>query len=96
MENTFGSFLKQKRQEKNLTQKQLANLLFVTVSAVNKWEKDVARPDISLLPKLSEILGVTEHELITASVDKQLREEKSQAKKWRVLSFSWSLFFYIT
>lgn len=95
MENTFGSFLKQKRQEKNLTQKQLADLLFVTVSAVNKWEKDVARPDISLLPKLSEILGVTEHELITASVDKQLREEKSQAKKWRVLSFSWSLFFYI-
>lgn len=95
MENSFGEFLKQKRQEKKLTQKELAELLIISPSAVSKWEKDVAHPDITLLPKLSEILGVTEHELITASVDKESREEKSQAKKWRVFSFSWSLFFYI-
>ena len=95
MENSFGWFLKQKRQEKNLTQKQLAKILFVTESAVSKWEKDVAHPDITLLPKLSEILGVTEHELITASVDELARKEKAQAKKWRTLSFSWSLFFYV-
>lgn len=95
MENSFGSFLKQKRQEKNLTQKGLAKLLFVSESAVSKWEKDVAHPDITLLPKLSEILGVSEHELITASIDNKAREEKVQAKKWRVFSLSWSLFFYI-
>lgn len=95
MENTFGSFLRQKRQEKNLTQKQLSKLLFVSESSISKWEKDVAHPDITLLPKLSEILGVSEHELITASVDKKAREEKNQAKKWRALSLSWSLFFYI-
>jgi transcriptional regulator with XRE-family HTH domain len=70
-------------------------MLFVSESTVSKWEKDVAHPDITLLPKLSEILGVTEHELITASVDNKAREEKKQAKKWRTLSFSWSLFFYI-
>lgn len=95
MEKTFGEFFKQKRIEKNLTQKQLANQLFVTESTVSKWEKNVAHPDITLLPKLSEILGVTEHELITASVDNKTREEKKQAKKWRTLSFSWNLFFYI-
>lgn len=95
MVNSFGEFLKLKRQEKNLTQKELAKLLFVSESAVSKWEKDVAHPDITLLPKLSEILGVTEHELITASVDEKLKEEKAQAKKWRAFSFSWSLFFYI-
>lgn len=95
MKNTFGEFLKEKRLEKNLTQKDLAERLFVSASAVSKWEKDVAHPDITLLPKLSEILGVTEHELITASVDKQARLEKTQARKWRVVSFSWSLFFYI-
>ena len=55
----FGEFLKQKRQEKNLTQKQLSNLLFVSESTISKWEKDVAHPDITLLPKLSEILEVT-------------------------------------
>ena len=95
MENSFGDFLKQKRQEKNLTQKDLANMLHVSESAISKWEKDVARPDISLLPILAEILGVSEHEIITASIDKQSRAEKIQAKKWRTLSFSWSLFFYI-
>ena len=95
MASSFGEFLRQKRQEKNLTQKGLAKLIFVSESAVSKWEKNAAHPDITLLPKLSEILGVTEHELITASVDNDLREEKSQAKKWRVFSLSWSLFFYI-
>lgn len=96
MNKSFGAFLKNKRQEKNLTQKQLAKLLVVSESAVSKWEKDVAHPDISLLPKLSEILEVSEHELITASIDEKSRAEKVQAKKWRTLSFSWSFFFYIS
>ena len=95
MENNFGLFFKEKRQEKNLTQKQIANILFVTESAVSKWEKGVAHPDITLLPKLSEILGVSEHELITASLDNKSREEKSMAKKWKILSLSWNWFFYI-
>ena len=83
MENTFGSFLSKKRKEKNLTQKELSKMLFVSESTVSKWEKNVAHPDITLLPKLSEILGVSEHELITASIDNKAREEKNQAKKWR-------------
>ena len=78
-----------------MTQKELAKILFISESAISKWEKDVAHPDITLLPKLAEILGVSEHELITASVDDRAREERAQAKKWRAFSFSWSLFFYI-
>lgn len=93
---TFGDFLKQKRLEKNLTQKQLANILFVSESAVSKWEKGVSHPDITMLPKLSEVLSVSEHELITASIDNQSRKEKSQAKKWRALVVTWELFFYIS
>jgi len=96
MENSFGIFLKQKRQEKNITQKDLAKMLIVSESAVSKWERDVAHPDITLLPKLAEILGVTEHELITASIDNKQREENVQAKKWRTFTLSWSLFFYIS
>lgn len=95
MEKSFGEFLRQKRQEKNFTQKELSKLLYVSESAVSKWEKGVAHPDITILPKLSELLGVSEHELITASIDNKAREEKVQAKKWRVLSLSWSLSFYI-
>lgn len=96
MEVSFGEFIKQKRQEKNLTQKNLAEMLYVSESAVSKWEKNVARPDISLLTKLSSILGVTEHELINASIDKTARKEQQEAKKWRVLSKSYSLFFLIS
>ena len=95
MQCGFGEFLKQKRCEKNLTQKDLAQMLFVSESAVSKWEKNVAHPDITLLPKLSSILDVSEHELITASIDNNARIEKAQAKKWKTLSLSWNLFFYI-
>ena len=96
MENNFGVFFKQKRNEKNLTQKDLAKLLFVSESAVSKWESGVSHPDITLLPRISEIFGVTEHELITASIDTNARIEKAQARKWRTFSFSWDLFFYIS
>lgn len=95
MENSFGEFLKLRRQEKKLTQKDLSKMLYVSESTVSKWEKDVAHPDITILPQLSKILGVTEHELITASIDDNSRKEKVQAKKWRAFSFSWCLFFYI-
>ena len=96
MNNTFGDFLKEKRQEQNLTQKDLAKILFVSESAVSKWERNAARPDIALLVSLANTLNVTEHELLTASMDTQARKEKAQAKKWRALSSFWSLFFYIS
>ena len=76
MEHSFGNFLKERRQEKKLTQKELAKLLFVSESTISKWEKDIAHPDITLLTKLSELLDVSEHELITASIDNKAREEK--------------------
>ena len=95
MKHTFGEFLKEKRQEKGLTQKELAARLFVSPSAVSKWEKDVAHPDITLLPSLAAMLDVSEHELITASVDEAARTERVQARRWRVLAFSWQLFFFI-
>jgi len=95
MESNFGEFLRLKRQQKGLTQRELAQMLFVSESAVSKWEGNAARPDISLLPRLSLILEVTEHELITASVDEGARTEKAQARKWRALSLFWDLFFYI-
>ena len=96
MDNNFGEFLRRRRLEQKLTQKDLAKELFVSESAISKWEKNVSYPDITILPKLSKLLNITEHELITASIDEQSRKEKVQAKRWRVMSASWSLFFYIS
>ena len=36
---TFGRFLSQRRREQGLTQKQLAERLYVTDKAVSKWER---------------------------------------------------------
>lgn len=93
---TFGEFFSQKRKEKCLTQKELANKLYVSESAVSKWEKNVARPDISLLPTLAEILGVTEHELITASIDQVTRSTTKNARRWTNLTKTWHVFFAIS
>ena len=35
----FGSFIRESRIKKNYTQKELADLLFIDVSAVSKWER---------------------------------------------------------
>jgi len=53
------------RKENNLTQKDLAEKMGVTDKAVSKWERGLSCPDISLLSRLSLILGVTTSELLS-------------------------------
>lgn len=60
----FGQFLSQLRKEKELTQKQLAEKLYISDKAVSKWERGLSLPDISLLMPLAKILGVTTTELL--------------------------------
>lgn len=63
----LGERIRAKRKALNMTQQELAEKLNITNKAVSKWETDEAYPDISLLPKLSEILGVTIDELLTGN-----------------------------
>ena len=49
---TFGSYIKAKRIEKNYSQKDLAELLFVSEGAVSKWERGVTYPDITLISEI--------------------------------------------
>ena len=86
---TFGSFIKIKRTEKNYSQKDLAELLFVTEGAVSKWERGVSYPDITLIPDLCRVLDISEHELITASVDTDTRNMKREARKFRAIRGAW-------
>lgn len=55
---TTGQIISEYRKAKGLTQRALAEQLNITDKAVSKWERNIARPDISLIPKLSEILGI--------------------------------------
>ena len=86
---TFGSFIKLKRTEKNYSQKDLAELLFVTEGAVSKWERGVSYPDITLLSDICRVLDVSERELITASNDTEARRIKNEAKSYRVIRGAW-------
>ncbi len=63
-QQTMGKRIVQLRKEKRYTQEQLAELVGVSAQAVSKWENDVSCPDISILPKLAEVLGVTTDELL--------------------------------
>jgi len=56
--NKIGKFIASRRKELGLTQKALANKLFVTDKAISKWERGLSLPDITLLGKLSKILKV--------------------------------------
>ena len=60
----FGSFVAALRREKGLTQKELAERLYISNKAVSKWETGVTVPDIAMLVPLSEALGVTVTELL--------------------------------
>lgn len=60
---TMGNRIAQKRKERGMTQESLAKQLDVTNQAVSKWESDQCCPDITLLPRLAEIFGITIDEL---------------------------------
>lgn len=63
-----GSFIQEKRKEKNLTQLQLAQKLNVTDRAVSKWETGRAMPDSAIMLDLCRILGITVTDLLNGEV----------------------------
>ena len=78
----FGTFIKEKRIQKNYSQKDLAELLFVSESAVSKWERGVSYPDITLISDICKVLDISEKELIQSSDDSEYRKIKSNSDKF--------------
>ncbi len=63
-----GQLIRQARQTLHLTQAQLAAQLHVSAKAVSKWERSAGLPDASLIPALSEALGVSHEALLLGSI----------------------------
>ena len=97
MENkqTFGAFICQRRKEMGMTQKEFAQKLYVTDSAVSKWERGLAYPDITLLQDICAALQISEKELLSASEDTEGRRVELLAKKYLRLARSYRLIQYI-
>lgn len=60
-----GATVKRLREEKGLTQSQLADLIGVGSKAVSKWETAKGLPDITLIEPLAKALGVSVMELMS-------------------------------
>ena len=68
----LGKKIRQLRFRAGLTQEQLAQKLGIGPQSVSKWENDVAMPDISALPLLSEVFGVTIDDLFDLTTEQRL------------------------
>lgn len=62
-----GAVIKRLREERNMTQLQLAERLAVSVKTVSKWETAKGYPDITLLEPLGNALMVSVTELISGN-----------------------------
>ena len=83
--NTLGKFIRAQREALGMSQKQFAEQLFVTESAVSKWERGVNYPDLTMITEICRVLDVSERELITASEDTSYRRIKKQALQYERL-----------
>lgn len=80
---TFGEKLKKLRTDKNLTQEELADAIFVTRTAISKWETDKGYPSIDSLKVLSNYFDVSIDELISnADVENKKQLENKKSKKF--------------
>ena len=73
---TLGKRIAMLRKEKGMNQDTLAEVLGVSPQAVSKWENDQTCPDISLLPRLAELLGVSVDELLSGKKEKLAQTAK--------------------
>lgn len=84
----IGKRLSKLRKEKNITQLELANKLFVTDKTVSSWESDRTEPSLEILVKLSEILDCSvgyliygENPKIDVETELKIKISKDEYKK---------------
>ena len=88
----IGEVLRVKRKAAGLTQEQVANALGITAPAVNKWERGLSCPDLTLLPVLARLLKTDPNTLLSFRENMTDREvalfTNSVAEKIRTGTFA--------
>ena len=80
-QKSIGSFIAVLRKANGMTQRELAEKLNVSDKAVSRWERDECAPDLTLIPVLAEIFGITSDELLRGERATQRQTEEAQANK---------------
>ena len=72
-----GTIICDARKNMNMTQKELADKLYVSDKAVSKWERGLCFPDISVLIPLTEILNISLYDLLRGERMKKSEVEET-------------------
>lgn len=72
-----GSLIHSLRTERGWTQQALADLIHVSDKAVSKWERGMGAPDVSILPVLARVFGLTVESLLAGELDEHEKEGDS-------------------
>lgn len=72
----IGKFIQDKRKEKNITQSELAEKLYITDRAISKWERGICLPDAGTMPELCKILKISINDLFSGEVVDMKNNEK--------------------
>jgi len=83
-----GTFIRERRKELGLTQKELAERLHITDRAVSKWERGLSAPDIGVLESLAEALDVSVVEILEGAQDETVRQSGEEERNRRVIRYS--------
>lgn len=68
MQQATAQLIRQRRRELQLTQAALAERIHVSAKAVSKWERGAGMPDVSIIPALSAVLGLSAESLLNGSI----------------------------
>ena len=83
----LGNKIKQLRLKASLTQEQLADGVGVSAQSVSKWENGVSMPDITLLPSIAEIFGVSIDDLFDLTVEQKFARIERRMESEDELSY---------
>lgn len=67
--NKIGKLIYQLRKEKNMTQKQIADVMNISDKTISKWERGQGCPDISLLKELAQILDTSVDSILSGEIN---------------------------
>ena len=85
----FSERLKREREQKNWSQAELAEKIYVSRQSVSKWETGKNYPSIEVIIALSDLFGITIDELLRGDAElkeKVIQDSKRLAyPKWKVL-----------
>ena len=95
---TIGKFISALRKANGMTQKELGEKLFVSDKTVSRWECDECTPELSLIPSIAEIFGITTDELLrgernnpdreAATEDVASKQKAKSAKQFKLMLHS--------